>query len=65
MAGISSTDVFYKIDDILQTTYLFFDWVQNKANYAFLILGFIGFFMWMNFQRKFNEKAKNTPGQIK
>lgn len=62
---MSSTDVFYKIDDICQFIFLFFDWVQNKANYAFLILGFVGFFIWMNVQRKFNEKAKNTPGQIK
>lgn len=62
---MSSTDVFYKIDDICQYFLSFYDWVGNKANYLFLILGFVGFFMWMNFQRKFNDKAKNTPGQIK
>lgn len=62
---MSSTDVFYALDDILQSFYLFYDWVGNKLNYAFLTLGFVGFAMWMNFQRKFNEKAKNNPDQIK
>jgi hypothetical protein len=61
----SSTEVFYGLDDMFQTIFLFFDWVQNKANYTFLLLGFVGFFMWFNFQRKFNAKAKNDPNQIK
>jgi hypothetical protein len=61
----SSTEVFYGLDDMFQTMFLFFDWVQNKANNLFLFLGFFGFILWMNYQRKFNEKAKNDPSQIK
>jgi hypothetical protein len=61
----SSTEVFYGLDDMFQTIFLFFDWVQNKANNLFLFLGFFGFILWMNYQRKFNEKAKNDPSQIK
>jgi hypothetical protein len=62
---MSSTDFFYNLDDMFQSMFLFFDWVGNKLNYTFLALGFVGFFMWMNFQRKFNEKAKNDPNQLK
>jgi hypothetical protein len=61
----SSTEVFYGLDDMFQTLFLFFDWVQNKANYLFLGLGFFGFFLWMNYQKKFNAKAENDPNQIK
>ena len=62
---MSSTDVFYAIDDFLQWTYQFFDWVGNKLNYLFLLLGFVGFGIWMYYQKKFNDKAANDPSQIK
>ncbi len=62
---MSSTDVFYAIDDFLQWTYQFFDWVGNKLNYLFLALGFVGFAFWMMTQKKFNDKAANNPNQIK
>lgn len=62
---MSSTDVFYAIGDFLEWSYQFFDNVGNIMNNLFLFTGFAGFIIWMNYQRKFNEKAKNTPGQIK
>lgn len=62
---MSSSDVFYGISDFLTWSYQFFDNVGNILNNVFLLTGFAGFFIWMNYQRKFNEKAKNTPGQIK
>jgi len=62
---MSSSDFFYGLNDILQWSYQFFDWVGNKFNYLLLATGFFGFLFWMNVQRKFNAKAKNTPGQIK
>jgi hypothetical protein len=62
---MSSTDVFYALDDLFQSLFLFYDWVGNKFNDLLLLLGFVGFAIWMNYQRKFNEKAKNDPNQIK
>lgn len=61
----SSTDVFYALGDFCQWIFLFYDWVGNKLNYTFLLLGFVGFIIWMNAQRKFNNKAKEDPTQIK
>jgi hypothetical protein len=37
----------------------------NYINLAFLLLGFVGLFYWLNWQRKFNERAKNNPDQRK
>lgn len=62
---MSSTDFFYKLDDLFQCFFYLYDNVGNILNYSFLALGFVGFFMWMNFQRKFNQKAENNPNQIK
>ncbi|MCE3296195.1 MAG: hypothetical protein K0R65_1909 [Crocinitomicaceae bacterium] len=62
---MSSTDVFYAINDFLQWTYQFFDWVGNKFNYLLLALGFVGFAFWMYTQKKFNDKAANNPNQLK
>ena len=63
--GMSSTNFFYALDDFFQSCFLFYDWVGNKFNYILLTLGFVGFIIWMNYQRKFNEKANNNPDQIK
>lgn len=62
---MGSNTVFYALDEMFQTCFLFFDWVGNKMNYLLLFTGFAGFLIWMNYQRKFNEKAKNDPNQIK
>jgi hypothetical protein len=50
---------------MLQTSFLFYEFIQNKFNYACIILGFIGLFYWLNYQRKFNQEAENNPNQIK
>ena len=34
-------------------------------NTGIVLLGFVGLFYWLNWQRKFNEQAKNDPNQIK
>lgn len=60
-----STEVFYKLDDIFQGIFLFYDWVGNNFNNLCLLLGFFGFAFWMYTQKKFNDKAKNNPNQIK
>lgn len=41
------------------------DMIGNMFNDALLILGFIGFGIWMNMQRKYNNQAKSNPDQLK
>lgn len=62
---MSSTPVFQAIADFLQWTFQFFDWVGDKVNYSFIILGFFGLFYWLRTQKKLNDKAANDPNQIK
>jgi hypothetical protein len=35
------------------------------ANTGIVVLGFIGMFYWLNWQRKFNDQAANNPDQLK
>ncbi|MCF8409342.1 MAG: hypothetical protein K9G36_10245 [Crocinitomicaceae bacterium] len=62
---MSSSDIFYKIGDLLQDSFVFFEAVGNIFNYSVIVLGFFGFFYWMNTQKKFNDKATNDPNQLK
>lgn len=57
--------VFYALDDMFQSFFVLYDKVGNLANYSFLILGFVGFFIWMKYQKKYNDEAANDPNQIK
>lgn len=63
---MSSTKVFEAIDDFLQHGFFpLYDNIGNVFNTFLVLLGFFGFGYWMNWQRKFNERAKNNPNQIK
>ena len=62
---MTSNVIFYGIAKLLQTSFLFYEFIQNKFNYACIILGFIGLFYWLNYQRKFNQEAENNTNQIK
>jgi hypothetical protein len=62
---MTSNVIFFGIAKMLQTSFLFYEFIQNKFNYACIILGFIGLFYWLNYQRKFNQEAENNPNQIK
>ena len=62
---MSSTKVFYAISDFLTWTFGLYENVGNIFNYSVIVLGFIGLFYWLNWQKKFNEKAKNDPNQLK
>jgi hypothetical protein len=61
---MSTTDIIYSIGDAFQCGFLFYDNVGNIFNIILLVLGFFGFFYWMNIQRKLNEKS-NVPVEIK
>jgi len=41
------------------------DMIGNIFNYTLIVVGFIGFGIWMNKQRKFNNAAKSNPNQLK
>jgi hypothetical protein len=62
---MSSTDVIYKIGSLLTSSFKFFEVVGNIFNYSLIVLGFFGFFYWMNIQKKLNDKAAKDPNQIK
>lgn len=60
------TDFVYKLGfGILWTTDVVFENVGNIFNYAVLILGFVGLFLWLYHQNKMNKQAANDPDQIK
>lgn len=62
---MSSSDVIYTIGDLLTASFKFFEVVGNIFNYSLIVLGFFGFFYWMNIQKKLNDKATKDPSQIK
>ena len=39
--------------------------VGNLLNYAFVVLAFVGLFVWLKFQAKYNAEAEANPDQIK
>jgi hypothetical membrane protein len=49
----------------LTSTFKFFEVVGNIFNYSLIVLGFFGFYYWMNLQKKFNDKASKDPNQNK
>ncbi|WP_299202986.1 hypothetical protein [Brumimicrobium sp.] len=52
-------------DGLLWTTEILFENVGNIFNYAVIVLGFVGLFIWMRLQAKYNQEAANDPNQIK
>jgi hypothetical protein len=43
----------------------FYDNYPVFFNWAFIILGFVGFAYWMRWQYRFNKQAEQNPNQIK
>jgi hypothetical protein len=54
------TDFVYKLGDLFQWAFGFFEFIQNYFNNLLIVLGFFGFGYWMNFQNKLSKKA-NVP----
>ena len=51
-----STTIFYAIAKMLQASFVFFEVIQNIFNYSCIVLGFVGLFYWLNYQKKFNDE---------
>jgi len=63
---MSSKEVFDLIAEFMyDVPFEFYDNIGNIINYSLIVLGFIGFFIWMSKQVKFNNQAKNNPNQLK
>jgi hypothetical protein len=63
---MNSTDILVSIGDfILWTTELLFENIGNLFNDSMIVLGFIGLFIWLRTQYKFNKAAENNPDQLK
>lgn len=39
--------------------------VGNIINYTWIVLGFVGLFVWLKYQAKYNAEAEANPDQIK
>lgn len=61
------TDIFWGIGDFMQWTFILLqgDMIGDMFNVAVILLGFVGLFYWLNWQRKFNDQAANDPNQLK
>ena len=57
--------LFNGLGDIFLWTFQIFEIIGNSFNYTCIVLGFIGLFIWLNKQRKFNTEAENNPDQLK
>ncbi|TNE75078.1 MAG: hypothetical protein EP333_04970 [Bacteroidetes bacterium] len=64
---MSLSEIFWGIGELLESTFVLLqqDMIGDMFNYAVIALGFVGLFYWLNWQRKFNEQAKNDPNQLK
>lgn len=52
-------------DGLLWTTEILFESVGNVFNYAVIVLGFVGLFIWLRLQAKYNKEAANDPNKLK
>ena len=61
------SEFFYGLGDLLTWLLHFLeaDIIGNIFNDMLLILGFVGFIIWMFKQKKFNDAAKSNPNQLK
>lgn len=62
------TDFWWSIGDILEwSVSILFDNVTLSSlfNNGVILLGFVGLFIWLSKQKKFNDVAEANPDQLK
>lgn len=60
------TDFWWGVGDLLEgMTSMVFDNIGNFVNDGLLLLGFVGLFIWLAKQKKFNAEAEANPDQLK
>lgn len=63
---MSSSTVFYAIADFMYDyAFIPLEMVGNMFNYFLIVVGFVGLFLWLRLQNKFNQAAENNPNQLK
>lgn len=58
------TDFIYSLGDFFYWIFSMLEVLGDAPNWAFIILGFIGMFIWLKMQKDFNNKAK-AEGTLK
>ena len=57
--------IFNALGDLFLWTFQIFEIIGNNFNYACIVLGFVGLFIWLNKQKKWNAAAENDPDKLK
>ena len=52
-------------DGLLWTTSALFENIGNVFNFAVIVLGFVGLFIWLRLQAKYNREADADPTKIR
>lgn len=52
------TDFIYWLGEAFYSFFDAFEKLGNTPNYIFVAVGFAGLFIWLNMQRKYNQKAE-------
>lgn len=52
------TDFIYSLGDFFYWIFSILEVLGDGPNWAFIVLGFIGMFIWLKMQKNFNEEAK-------
>jgi len=58
------TDFFYWLGDVFGSFFSLFEKLENYPNYVFVVVGFVGLFIWLNMQKNYNKKAEQE-GSLK
>jgi len=59
------TEFFYWLGDTLTAFFEIFQNAGNLPNYIFIAVGFGLLVWWLGLQKKYNDKAKSDPNQLK
>jgi len=58
------TELIYALGDAIYAFFSLFEKLGNLPNWLFILLGFVGLFIWLKMQKKYNQEAEST-GHLK